>query len=349
MELDFDQLQEVINEYLTVYCIDDGQNKTYIKEKGQLYTKLLTFLNGKPFNLETVKEFIHYLYDNGWDEEGSKNTLGVRIRALVNYCYEEKDLFVKNWAKKIPKPTVHRKVIEVVKESVAMQIIIAGTTPKSYENSRDRFSKAETRLACEFMLNTGCRVQEVAMMKGSDLRLDADEPYVIIHSKGGDTEMQPVPEIMMPILRERVGNNRLFFFTQKGANRALERGSKDLGITTIHTTCHRLRDIFALTRLRNGVSLQLVSRALRHKSIKTTDRYYSNYVLIDIAPVINNSDLVRQKMTPQELLEELVKLVKKTGLDKHEEFFLQTTMSNEEVHIDAVFNHSKQNLSEKKE
>jgi len=337
MEIDFDQLKKEIHEYLTVYCVDDGQEKSTIDRKRELYTKLLTHLNGNPLNLDNIKSFQHHLYKNGWNEEGSKNTMATRLRAFVNYCYEERDLFVKNWAKKIPKPKVHRKVIEVVKEEVAMQIILAGTMPESFENYRCRLSKRETRLACEFMLHTGCRVEEVFEMKGTDLRLEADEPYVIIHSKGGDTEMQPVPDIMLPILRERVKYNRLFFFTAKGANTALKRGSEKLGITTIKTTCHRLRDIFALTRLRNGVPLQLVSRALRHDSVKTTDRYYSNYVLSDIAPVINNSDLVRQKMTPQELLEELVKLVKKAGLDKHKEFSLQTTTSSNGVHIDAVF------------
>src|SRR5258708_13239090 len=150
MELDFDQLKTVIHEYLTVYCVDDGQDSTYIKDKRQLYQRLLSYLNGKPFNLENVKAFQDYLYENGWKEEGSKNTLGVRLRALVNYCYEEKDLFVKNWAKKIPKPTVHRRVIELVKEEVAWQIIQAGTEPEPFENRWCRKSKAETRLACQF-------------------------------------------------------------------------------------------------------------------------------------------------------------------------------------------------------
>ena len=340
MELDFDQLEKTIHEYLTVFCIEDGQVASVIARKRELYSKLLEFLNGKPLNLENVKAFQYYLHENGWKKEGSRDTLATRLRTFVNYCHEEKELFEKNWSKKIIKPKLHRKVIEVVKESVAMEIIITGTTPEPDEkNGRCLKSKEETRLACEFMLLTGCRVHEVEQMKGTDLRLDADEPYIIIHSKGGDTEFQPVPDIMIPTLRERADNDRLFFFTAKGANTALRRGSEKLGITKIKTTCHRLRDIFALTRLRNGVTLQLVSRALRHKSIKTTDRYYSNYVLSDIAPVVNNSDLVRQKLTPQELLEKLVTLVKKTGLDDHEEFTLQTTMSKDGVRIDAVFNY----------
>lgn len=337
MELKFKNLQKIINDYLTVYCVEDGQTPNTIRRKKELFIWLIKFLNGKPFNLENVKAFQRYLHENGWKEEGSRNTLATRLRAFVNYCYEEKELFEKNWAKKIMKTKVHRTVIEVVKESVAMDIIIAGTTPQEFENRWSRKSKAETRLALTFMLLTGCRVHEVEMMKGTDLRLDADEPYVIIHSKGGDTEMQPVPQIMIPGLRKRLKKKRLFKFTAKGANAMLARGSRKLGITGVKTTCHRLRDIFALTRLRNGVALQLVSRALRHDSVKTTDRYYSNYALSDIAPVVNNSDLVRQKMTPQELLNELLRLIKKAGLDKHKEFELNTSMNSEGVHIYAVF------------
>jgi integrase len=335
-QLTFDQLKKTIHEYLTVYCVQDGQTKGTIRGKEELFNRFLTFLNGRPFNLETVRAFQVYLHEGKWKKDSSKDCLARRLRALVNYCYEQ-ELFEKNWAKKIMKPRLHRQVIEVVKEEVAMQIIIAGTTPEPFENAFCRRSKVETRLACEFMLYTGCRVHEVELMKGTDLRLDADVPYVIIHSKGGDVEMQPVPQVMIPELRKRVKNNRLFLFTAKGANTALRRGSKILDIKNIKTSCHRLRDVFALTRLRNGVPLQLVSRALRHDSVKTTDRYYSNYVLSDIAPVVNNSNLIKQRMTPNELLDELLRLIQKAGLNDHEEFKLQTSTSKEGVHIDALF------------
>jgi site-specific recombinase XerD len=337
MELEFNQFKNVVDGYLHIYCVEKGLAEKTIARKVELLTRLTTYLNGKSFNLENVKAFIQDI--GGGLEDSSKDCYIRIIRAFVAYCYVE-DLLAKDWSKRIIAPKLHRKVIELVSEPTAMEIIISGTTPESFENSRCQKSKEETRLALQFMLLSACRVTEVKLMKGSDLRLDVEEPFVYIRSKGGDTEMQPVPQSMIPVLREREDNDRLFNFNEKTANRLLERGSNICGITRVKTRCHRLRDIFAVTRLRNGVALQLVSRALRHDSVKTTDRYYSNYQLCDIAPVVNNSDLVKQKMSPKELLDEFMRLVQKAGLDKHEEFVLNVSMSNKgnpAIHIDARF------------
>lgn len=101
MEIENDLLQEVISEYITTYCVEDGQESKTIRIKERLLQRLIDFLNGRPFNLETVKEFQKALHDDGWKKDSSKDCLARILRAFVNYCYEEKDLFPKNWAKKI--------------------------------------------------------------------------------------------------------------------------------------------------------------------------------------------------------------------------------------------------------
>src|SRR5476651_726542 len=144
MEIENDLLQQVISEYITTYCVEDGQRSKTIRIKERLLQRLIIFLNGRPFNLETVREFQQVLHNDGWKKDSSKDCLARILRAFVNYSYEEKDLFPKNWAKKIKKQKLPRQVIEVVKESVAMQIIIAGCTPGKLENSFSRASKKET-------------------------------------------------------------------------------------------------------------------------------------------------------------------------------------------------------------
>jgi len=41
---------------------------------------------------------------------------------------------------------------------------------------------------------------------------------------------------------------------------------------------HRLRDTFAVDLLEKGVPLEEVSKALGHKSTKTTERHYAKWV-----------------------------------------------------------------------
>jgi integrase len=332
MELTIQQYKATVQKYLHV-CAQKRLDKNTIIRKTELLTRLQTFLGDKSFSPDTANEFLQSLTEVG---DSTREFYGRIIRGFVSYCYEE-ELFRRNWSRKIILPKLHRTVIEVVSESTAWEIILAGTTPGKYENTPSRKSKIETRLALQFMLLSGCRVDEVEKMKGLELRLNADEPYVIIHSKGGDIERQPVPQSMIKVLHERQSNSRLFNFRKKTANKLLHRGSKSLGITEIETTCHRLRDIFAVSRLRKGEPLQLVSRALRHKSIKTTDRYYSNYILSDIAPVVNNSDIVKQELTPMQLHDELLKQIKKAGLHLHSEFELKTQLTSKGLHVFAKF------------
>lgn len=331
MELTIEQYKTTVQKYLAV-CKQKGREKSTITRKTELLTRLQIFLGERSLSPDITNEFLQSLDI----ADSSIDFYGRIIRGFVRFCYDE-ELIRRDWSKKIILPKLHRKVIELVSESVAWQIIERGTTPGREENGYTKRSKIETRFALQFMLLSGCRVNEVEEMKGSDLRLDADEPFVIIHSKGGDIERQPVPQSMIPILRERQHNEKLFNFTKKTANKLLHRGSEKLQITNIETTCHRLRDIFAVTRLRKGEQLQLVSRALRHKSIKTTDDYYSNYILSDIAPVVNNSDIVKQSLTEEETIEKLMRMIEKSGMNLHPNFVLDVKKGNREIQIIAKF------------
>lgn len=83
-----------------------------------------------------------------------------------------------------------------------------------------------------------------------------------------------------------------------------------LGIP-FHLTCHKLRDIFSLSRLRRGNSLQLVSRTLRHTSIAITDKYYSDYILNDLVETVNDSPLIKNSISTEQLLDEAIQAFQK--------------------------------------
>jgi integrase len=212
-----------------------------------------------------------------------------------------------------------------------------GCTPNSFDNYRIKKAKEEHRLALQFLLLHGCRVGEVIKFKASDMRLDAENPYIIIREpKNGQDRRQSIHSYFIPILRERINNQRLFSITKKTCNNALHRGAKKLGLVGYDVTVHRLRDIYALSRLRKQPPM-LVSRTLGHKDFKTTDMHYSQYDLSDLAPVVEDSGVLQSPITPHEFREKAEKALKVAGLVRPAQYDLQIFESNGEVTIKAVF------------
>ncbi len=335
-QLSFDQYKEVIREYIEEYCVEKGVRPSTLQQKRNFHKRLTVFLNGKPFNLETAKAFQQFL-SLTCKEPASKARMSTELRAFINWCYKYKDLFVKNWAFKIVKPNVPRKKWKLLSEEMALKVINEGCTPNSFDNSRIIEAKEEHRLALLFMLLHGLRIGEVMKLKSSDLRLEAEIPFVILReTKNGDERWEPIHSYFIPILKERKKYDRVFYITKKTARLLLKRGAKKLGLKGYDITPHRLRDIYALSRLRKQPPM-LVSRSLGHKDFKTTDLHYSHYDLSDLAPVVEDSNVLQSQISPSEFRRKAEKALKVAGLVRPNQYQLNISESNGKVTIEAVF------------
>lgn len=335
--LEFDQYKSLADEYINVYSVEKGFAKSTIQQKKDLHRRLTAFLSGRPFNLENAKAFQQYLNANGCKAPASRARHATELRAFVNWCYKYKDLFVKNWSFKLIKPNVPKKKWNLLSEENALKVIIAGCEIKPFHNNRIRKAKNEHRLALEFILLHGFRLGEVIAMQGNDVKLDADIPYIRLKKpKSQEEEWLPIHSHFLPILRERINNDRLFKITEKSMNNLLHRGAKRLGLVGYDNTVHRLRDIYSLSRLRKQPEM-LVSRTLRHKDLKTTDMHYAHYNLSDLKPVIEDSGVLQAPITAHQFLEKAEKALKLAGLVRPEQYNLKIFEENGVVKIEAVF------------
>jgi len=337
MELSFDQYKLVVQEYIEEYCVEKGIRKGTLQQKRNFHKRLSAFLNGKPFCLETIKAFQQFLIQGGSKEPASKARQATELRAFVNWCYKYKDLFEKNWAFKVVKPNVPRKKWNLLSEEMALQVINEGCVPNSFDNYRIRKAKAEHNLALQFMLLHGLRVGEVMKLHGSDLMLDAEIPYIILREpKNGEDRWEPIHSHFVPILKERKNYTRLFSITKKTCRLLLRRGADRLGLVGYDNSPHRLRDIYALSRLRKQPPM-LVSRSLGHKDFKTTDMHYSHYNLSDLAPVVEDSNVLQSPITPHEFREKAEKALRMAGLIRPEQYELKISEDKRTVKIEVVF------------
>lgn len=82
----------------------------------------------------------------------------------------------------------------------------------------------------------------------------------------------------------RLETNSTYFFwsgqsSQKSASSSYDKLYRKLfqKAGTLNGGSHRLRHLFAVSLLENGVDIRLVSKALGHKSVAITERYYAKW------------------------------------------------------------------------
>jgi integrase/recombinase XerD len=309
------KLQQAYDDYIVNYSVEKGLLEKSIRNKKDILGKLLPFLEDKPLTFDSCREYAFYMYKNGWNSPNSRVNIIKNLRAFVNFLHE-RGYIKENFSKKLIKPKVIRPPLRLPSELDAEKCIIAGTEPGPGDNSRNKRIKAETRLCLQFILRTGLRISEALNLRGQDFSPYDEQPSFQVRSKGGKISLLPIPDDMISEMKNRINKSRIFETTEKTCNKNLGDGINKLNIPFI-LTCHKLRDVYSLSRLRRGNSLQLVSRTLRHSSVTITDKYYSDYVLDDLIDTINDSPLIKNALSPEQLINKGIEaFIKAMGGDK---------------------------------
>jgi site-specific recombinase XerD len=303
------KLQQAYDDYIINYSVEKGLEASSIQNKKDVLKKLLPFLDGKPLTFETCREYAFFMYEHGWNKPNSRVNIIKNLRAFVNFLYD-REYISENFSKKLIKPKLIRAPLRLPSEIDAERCIIEGTEAGVGDNARNKRIKIETRLCLRFILRTGLRISEALNIKGEDLSPFDEQPSFQVRSKGGRISRLPIPEDMIIKMKQRVNRVRVFEATEKTCNKNLRDGITKLKIPYT-LTCHKLRDIYSLSRLRRGNSLQIVSRTLRHSSVAITDKFYSDYVLNDLVDTVNDSPLIESSLTKAQLIEKGIIAFKK--------------------------------------
>lgn len=283
--------QTLLHGYLNEYClIERNLSKTTIKNKKYALARLFHFLGDTPLNIKNCRKYTVYLYHQGWTPPSIGGELKM-IKAFINYL--ERYKYIKHsWSKDIALPKVKRRSFNIVSAKVAENIIITGSEPGEHDHGLHQRSKNEHRAALRFILRTGLRLSELLSLKYSNINFK-NSTYSVV-SKGGNLDILPLPEDMLWEIAKRKQQNKLFKVSPEILNRTLKRGSSKLNISP-HLTVHTLRHIFCTSLLKGGVSLQIVSRLMRHSNVGITDKIYSHYLIEDLSLGLNKHPLIKMQ------------------------------------------------------
>ena len=278
-------LEQVIAQYLQD-SRNEGHSPATLLKKTKFFKRLLQFSAGREYSESLIQDFLQTFRESELSLN-SIRTYGVSLRAFSNWMVENYDCQKISQKLKIPKE--QSKVLHLLSMQKTEQVIIAGTTPGKHDNALTSRKKLEEyRPAMQFVIRTGVRNAELRAIKGSDLILDDATPRLMIDSKGGNVDFVPIPLDMIGFLMTRVNREQVFEVNEQILRDVLERGCNQLNVHKIGI--HDLRHTFATNLLRRGVSLQIVSRLLRHSHIGITDKYYSHYVIEDLATSMNTQN-----------------------------------------------------------
>lgn len=296
------QLDQAVDAYIYGYSAELGLRPKTVKNKEYHLKYFKNFLGDRPLNIDTAREFVISLSKRGLKPNSICDQIRI-IKAFVNFLFQRKYIS-ENWSSLLKLPKVPKQELTLIDPFILEKVIIAGTS-RGYKASCQ-----EAREALQLMLRSGLRVAELIDLQGRDLRLDDDIPSFIVHSKGGGVDTLPAPKDMIPMLRKRAGNGRLFKVRRETLNRKLHEGGKALGIRE-HLHCHLLRHAFAMSLLRAGVAIQIVQRLLRHKDIQVTNEVYSHWVLQDLSLALNTQPIVREGLSFEEISDSLENTIRK--------------------------------------
>ena len=235
---------------------------------------------------DTVKEYLHWLIENGC----SMNTRNIRLAAIKSYLiyaasknmeFVTARLSIGKIRSKKVQPKTHHWLSKTQME------ILLEQPPRTKTGIRDRFILI-------FMYSTGARLNELLGIRLKDIIRTGEYPYVYLHGKGNKTRIVPVPEkgvmdnldyylslyhnhqdpesyLFYTVIKERkdaMSEDNIQRIVKKYGELARERDD-----TIPHMHPHLLRHSYGAQLYRLGATLPEIAKLMGHSDIKTTELY----------------------------------------------------------------------------
>ncbi len=188
-----------------------------------------------------------------------------------------------------------RTVREIVRPKIAF-IIIESFSPEQIrallvacDDEENERQVARAKAIIHLLLGTGIRCQECCRLILSDVRIEGENPSVLVRSgKGNKDRKIPLGPITLrklsyyietyraglpqsaPLFTNREGKEAL---TVAGVEQLMQRLGQKASITGVRCSPHTLRHTFACNCVKRKMSIYALSKLLGHSSVVMTERY----------------------------------------------------------------------------
>lgn len=320
-----DELPEFAQRYITHFINESSENSVYaytydlivffryLINNNPLYKEMQTsdFKVGDIENLTAsdFDEFLAYLRESGNQLAAQKRKLSA-LHGMFNYMVS-RNMIEKNPAQtvKLTKNLPDREITYLTDEESAALLNYIKTRPiddkdprkKKKENERVR-DYAITAL----LLGTGIRVSEMCGIDRDMIDFESNKLY--IYRKGGSYKHVYFSDMVAEALFDYNDQRELIETTDDDSKKAffLSYHKKRITARTVenlvsnyasavvpykHITPHKLRSSFATSVLHKTKNIAVVSAALNHKNLSTTQKYYAKVLDDDLKEAALNSPI----------------------------------------------------------
>ena len=226
----------------------------------------------------TTDDVRYYLAVRQSKDKVTTTTIDTERRILNGFFswLSDEDYITKNIAKPIKKVRQQKKKKKAFTDTDLIKIKDACNQLKTPEH------KSRAIALVEFLLSTGCRINEISLLKKEDV--DFENGTAIVFGKGSKERTVYLNAVTKMRLNEywdmRKGNSEYAFCSiakpyAKLNVSGLEIIVRELGEMSGVKNCHphRFRRTMATNAIKKGMSIMDVQRMLGHESIETTKIY----------------------------------------------------------------------------
>lgn len=211
---------------------------------------------------------------------------GVTIAADLSYLST-----VLKWAKDVRQLDLDPEIAQNARKSLMARKLSTRSDEREREPTEEELAKLYAHWAakdrqlipmqtiCEFALATAMRLGEICNLQTADIKVDIDNPTVIIRDrkdpkkKQGNDQHVPLLPAAWAIVQPRMGEHPtlLFPYSARSVSTSFTRACKSLGIEDLHF--HDLRHCATAALFRQGLGIPEVSILTGHKTWSMLRRY----------------------------------------------------------------------------
>ena len=264
----------LIDNFLVFLEVEKGYSPKTIRE----YSYDLQMFNGfnpdVPIDKRSTTDLRKFFLHLKREKEYSPRSLHRKICSLKSfYRFLKKEAYIStNPAENIESPKIPKSLPKTISVEETMELL------KAPKNIRDQ-------TALFLLYSTGMRVSELSNLNVDHLDLD-NRMIRIVGGKGNKDRLIPLPEVVIPIVKEYLANRRSDItssalilnrsgqrLSTRSIQRLVKKYKEQLNLQDKKITPHTLRHAFATHLLSNSVDIRVIQELLGHASLSTTQLY----------------------------------------------------------------------------
>lgn len=243
------------------------------QEQGILFNQYANNIDVEDLTDDFVYDFRYWLKDNRNFNDVSTNTVYRTINIYFSFMHEEYGIKLFHLA--------YNKVTKKIKRIYNDEDIKKLTRKPNIDTCT--YSELRDYICVLISLNTGARASSIVNIQRDDINVK-DKTITFRHSKNHKQFIMPIPKYVVDAIKwyldvVELPNDYLFInslnqqLTSKQLSVSYRRYCLNRNVKI--TSYHVLRHLYATKLMKETGNVFLVSKALQHSSVSTTERYLS--------------------------------------------------------------------------